>query len=158
MHGHERRRARGVYGQARAAQIQLVRGEGGQVARMVAGDDGERARAGEHRGIAPDVAPLVVVGAGTAVDADLAVVARRVVSGVLQRGVCQFQKQPLLRVTDLRLAWGHGEERGVEVPDVVEHGGGRYESRVVEVGRRYPECLLLRAGEEADRLDSAGQG
>ncbi|MBB4941542.1 hypothetical protein FHR32_005919 [Streptosporangium album] len=69
----------------------------------------------------------------------------------------QLQKEPVLRIPDLRLPDRHTEERGVEPLMVVQHHGGRHEVRIVQRTLGHAERPLLLTGETGERLDSVGE-
>ena len=122
VHGHQRRRAGGVYRHRRALQAQCVGHppDGG-----VEGGAGDSVEAGGGLGRLADlqyeVAVLVV--ADPRVDPGAAPPQPfRVHAGVLERPPAGLQHQPLLRVEELRLDRGDAEERGVELVESVEVG------------------------------------
>ncbi len=116
VHRDERRRARGVDGDARPEQVEEV-GEpsGGGVATGAGGGvEVDALPVGEH-------ARLVLVGPHAHVDAGVGAGDRFTSdAGIFQRFPRGLQQQALLRVESLRLARGHLEEACVEAVDAVD--------------------------------------
>jgi hypothetical protein len=156
VHGHQRRRARGVDGHVRPLQAEHVREPpGGDAVGAAGGDVGVlRGRIGveEH---------LVVVGVADA-DEHAGAAARQLIGrhpGVLQGLPGDLQQQALLRVHAGRLPRRDSEELGVEAIDVVDeaavparHGARRLGVRVV------PGVDVPAIGRHlADRVDAVAE-
>ena len=155
---HQGGGAGGVHCHAGPAQVQPVRHVGGHVVRRVAGGQRDRAvRVPADPLVAQHVAVHVRVAAGAGVHAHRAVVAARVVAGVLQRGVAGLQEQPVLRVGDLGLAGGHPEQAGVELVVAVHERGTVDPARVVDLLRLGAAGELLLAGQLGRRLHAVDQ-
>ena len=110
----QRRRARGLDGDGRSAQPELVGDPGRQ--EVDARRDPELEVVHRRKPITLRLESLQVTALGaSAVDADRARVGAGVASGVLQRLPRALQEEPVLRIEDDRLGRRDAEERGVEV-------------------------------------------
>ncbi len=150
VHGHQRRRAGGVDGQARPGQVEGVRD--------AVGDRAVHRGRGDAVGGPAD--ELVVVPHDARVDADdLAAQGLGRMSGVLQGVPAGGEEQPFLGVHPLGVAPGHPEEGRREAVDAVEEAA--------PPAVRTPGGALLRVeqrrmvpaagGHLGDRVDAAGQ-
>ncbi len=153
VHRDERRRARRVQRDRRAAEVVEVRD-------TIRDDRRGRARQGvrvRRRRIAHRE-QLVVVGRRAEEHTDVAALerARRNVS-VLERLPRQLQRQPLLRVHILDLERRHREELGVEAVHVVEVttlGGGLLDGgRDIRIGGELRPAALGQIGDRVTALD-----
>ena len=90
-------------------------------------------------------------------DADRAGPGPGVIARVLQSLPAALEKEPVLRIHQLRLARAEVEEVGVEMLHVAQGGARPDVARVVEQRRGDSRGGQLLAGVEADRFDSAAQ-
>jgi hypothetical protein len=116
VHSHERRRARRVDADARAAQVEEERNAtGGRVppaaGRHVQVDTGRVGEEARLEVVEPHADEHASVGAGDLLASD---------AGVLERLPTRLEQEPLLRIEALGLAWCHLEELRVEPVDVGE--------------------------------------
>jgi hypothetical protein len=149
VHGDERRRARGLHVDGRAAQVESIRDAGRQEVLVVGGvAQQEPTDLVDHLRIREEVVDQVRVDAASDEHSDRAVEALGYVARRLDRLPHDLEEVPVLGVHDRGVALADAEERGIELvdafhdagaPDVVgcvdERGGepGRHELGRVEV-------------------------
>ena len=159
----ERSAARGLHGDARAAQIEAVAEFCGEVVLVRAGD--ERVAADlklrdelrERAGLRADVVEEVGIQAGAREDADAAAEARGIEGGVLQRVPGTFEKDAVLRVGQLGVARGEAEKRGVEFVGIGQRAAGANVVRVCDGGGIEAGGEQFLVGETGDRLGAGAQ-
>ena len=159
--GHARRhqggRAGALHGDARPPQIELVRRQRGQEVVVVQDADLERSGVLDQVGMGEEVADQVAAHPHAGEEADRAGPGPGVIARVLQSLPAALEKEPVLRIHQLRLARAEVEEVGVEMLHVAQGGARPDVARVVEQRRGDPRGRQLLAGVEADRFDSAAQ-
>ncbi|GCB43498.1 hypothetical protein SNL152K_783 [Streptomyces sp. NL15-2K] len=147
----------GLDGVARSLEVELVRQPGGQEVLVVADHHREVAGGGGLVDVGQDLLLEVGVDRRSGVDADQPVVAARVVTGVLQRGVACRQQDPVLRVGDRGLGRSELEVPGVEQVHVRDDPVGRHVARVVQQPLGHPRRRQFLAAEAGDALAALSQ-
>ena len=158
VHCHQRGRAGGLHRDRGPLQVELVGHPGAQRVFLVAIEQRLQRRlfalAAQHAG-GQQIAPGVLVGARTAVDADAPRLPIAVAAGMLERLDRRFEEEALLRIEIFGLACRIAEEARVETVHAVENDTGLH---VVGVGQglgRHAAIAQFLIGEKTDRLDAA---
>src|SRR5438046_4944381 len=154
VYGHHGGRALRLNVDAGPLQVELVRDPGAQKILVVA-DEGGDVLLGEAA-VQPDVREIGVQG-GSAEHADASLPAIRVIPGVLERLIGQFQQEPVLWIHRLGFHRREAEESCVKTARLLQDRRGFYVARVAEIGWRHARFQDLLIGKPSNRLDACGQ-
>ena len=156
MDRHQRGGTRGLHVDRRPGQIELKRHARGEEITVVA-DMAEIAGLAAQFGMVVMQRVARHQPAGSGIDADDALIAQGIVAGVLERLPGDFEKQPLLRIHQPRLARRVAEERRVEPVVLGENGRGLDIVRIADEPRLDPCRKQFFVGETGYRFDATNQ-
>jgi len=165
---HQRGRTRGVNADRRAGEVELVRGAGGDEVLFIVEHHLECADLFDQLGMFRNVTLKVssIVHAGKHADRYRGAIGR--MAAALEAFPAQFQKQPMLRVHQIRLSRRNAEERGIEIFHAVDHATcgdirgiiaiARVDARIELVRREHGDAVAARAQVVPECLDIGGTG
>src|SRR5918911_2932122 len=156
MHGDQRGRARGLDGDARPSEVQLVRNATGEKIFIVAYRGLIESHSLEEFAVGENI-PHIAVGADSGVDADCARVIFRVVTSILKRLPCAFEKDAMLRVHDFGFARVDAKELRIEQINVFQYAPRLHVIWITQERRLDASCQQLLVCEECDALDPVTQ-